>query len=420
MEDILMTEKEADRMRLLKAEQSGEINLRQTAELMNLSYRQASRLKSQFQAKGAKGIVSKKRGGKSNRRLPEDQSQKILDIIRVHYQQYGPTLIAEKLENKHGIKISREKVRSFLIEHNIPYTKKKRRNRIHPRRPRRECFGELVQSDASIHHWFEDRGPCCALHIAIDDATSMMMAGRFEKEETTEGYWHMMMSYIKKYGRPLSLYVDSRSVFRVNRKGAEGCITQFKRSMNELDIGLIIAKSPQAKGRVERANRVLQDRLVKEFRERNISSIEEANEYLPIFIEEYNCKFAKMPASPFNAHRALNQKMNLSRIFCEKYVRMVQSNLEVQFENVIYRLDKSPRTLRLKHQKVMMLKSHTGEVSIEHKGELISYRLLSEIPYQKKVVDAQALLQSWEKSVNRRKVPANHPWKRNYRNARCY
>jgi len=407
-----MNVKEADRYRILMAVMAKEITLREASAFLKISYRQASRLKAEFSANGVKALISRKRGRTGNRAMRIDQEKDIIDIICKNYREYGPTLLSEKLEEKHKIKVSNEKIRQLLLKHDIPYKKRNRKNRAHQRRQRRNSDGELEQTDASIHAWFEDRAPKCVLHLSIDDATSEIKAARFGEQETTENYWLMFEDYFQRHGLPRALYVDCRGVFKVNQKNCEDNITQFKRSMNEIEIDVIFASSPQAKGRVERVNGTLQDRLVKELRERNISSIEEANAYLPEYIEKYNKKFAKPAASPFNAHRPLDQKKDLKRILCKKHDRMVSGNLEVQFEKEIYQLEKTKETIHLIGSKVKVLKTLEGKILIEHRGKLIPYKRWEEIPYKKPEKPLCELEAEWERSLKKGWTPPNnHYWK---------
>jgi len=414
-----MNKKEAERYRIMQSVLEKKITLMKASELMEISYRHALRLKQNFVSQGVKSLISKKRGKKGNRALPEQLIRTIVNIIRENYHEYGPTLLAEKLEEKHDIKVSNETVRKLLKEHEIPYKTKKRRNRAHQRRDRRDCEGELEQTDASIHHWFEDRGPKCALHLSVDDATGKIKGARFGEQETTEDYWKMFWDYFQNHGLPRELYVDLRGVFRVNHKGAKGNITQFKRSMNELGVKIIFASTAQAKGRVERVNGTLQDRLVKELREHNISCIDEANAFLPKFIQKYNEKFAKPAANPFNAHSPLDQKIDLSRILCKKYDRVVSKNLEVQFENEVYQLEKSKRTINLRKVKVQILKTLDGRVLIEYKGKLIPFKKWNDLTYKKQKSTVEELEYRWKSSQNKGwRPPVNHPWKMSRKKAK--
>jgi hypothetical protein len=210
-----------------------------------------------------------------------------------------------------------------MIQEGLWEAKKRKERKIYQRRVCRARFGELLQGDGSRHAWFEDRGDKCTLVIFVDDATSKLTAGRFVPAETTIAYQEILEDHLKKYGRPLGLYVDKHSIFRTSREnsGAKEKETHFGSVLRELDIELICAHSPQAKGRVERANGVLQDRLIKEMRLRGISTIEEGNRYLAIFIKEYNEKFGKEARNKEDAHRPMRKGDNLERLFARRSIR---------------------------------------------------------------------------------------------------
>ncbi len=216
-------------------------------------------------------------------------------LIRTQYGDFGPTLAAEKLHERHEHRLSAETLRQWMIADGLWQPKSRKRARIHPRRPRRPCRGELVQIDGSPHDWFEGRGPRCTLIVFIDDAAGELMALRFAPAETTWAYMQTLQAYLNQHGRPVALYSDKHSIFRINHPEHEGELTQFSRALKTLDIAPIHANTPQAKGRVERANQTLQDRLVKEMRLRAISDIDTANTFLPAFIEHYNQRFAVAP-----------------------------------------------------------------------------------------------------------------------------
>ena len=216
-------------------------------------------------------------------------------LIRTQYGDFGPTLAAEKLHERHEHRLSAETLRQWMIADGLWQPKSRKRARIHPRRPRRPCRGELVQIDGSPHDWFEGRGPRCTLIVFIDDAAGELMALRFAPAETTWAYMQTLQAYLNQHGRPVALYSDKHSIFRINHPEHEGELTQFSRALKTLDIAPIHANTPQAKGRVERANQTLQDRLVKEMRLRAISDIDTANTFLRAFIEHYNQRFAVAP-----------------------------------------------------------------------------------------------------------------------------
>ena len=242
------------------------------------------------------------------------------------YFGFRPTFMTEKLEELHQIKISRETTRQIMIESGVWMAKNKKSPVIHQQRERRHCCGELVQIDGSPHAWFEDRGEPCTLLVYIDDATGRTY-GKFAEAETTAAYMIATREYIKKYGRPLAFYSDKYSVFRINIPGStrKESLTQFGRALKELEIKLIYANSPQAKGRVERANQTLQDRLVKELRLRNISTIEEGNRYLEEFFCKHNEKFMMNPKKEIDLHQAALPDDALDKILCMKEYRKALS-----------------------------------------------------------------------------------------------
>jgi hypothetical protein len=382
MGDIFMSQNEGKIYHYFEQVMKKSITLVQASTYLDIGYRQAKRQWQKYKAFGVSGIVSKKRGTPSNRKISNERKSEIASIISLHYPDFKPTFAKEMLEERHNIFLSKETIRKIMIEHQIWFGNTRKDN-PHQRRERRKCFGELVQTDASVHLWFETRGPKCHLYIIIDDATSEIVAAYFEKEETTEGYFKVFELYFNKVGLPVSIYCDKRGVFKVNQQGINNPNpTQFGRAMKELGIKLIFAHSPQAKGRVERAFEMLQDRLIKEMRLENISTIEEANKFLPGFLQKYKLKFAKPSANPFNAHRSLNNVRPLKYILCFKHKRTVSKNLELSFRNEIYQIqiDKSGQNLR--RVAIDILETIEGEIYFEYQGKEIKYRKYSEIPYE--------------------------------------
>ena len=404
-----MTTKEAERLRLLKNHADGTVSLVDVSKLLGLSYRHTKRLWKDFKKYGEKALVSKKRKMR-NRCLDPSLKEKILSIIKEHYSDYGPTLAAEKLLEKHQIKISKETVRKLMIHNGLRQSKKKKKVKVHQRRERRSCFGELEQVDGSPHAWFEDRGPYCTLHLAVDDATGKITAARFEEGETTEGYFYLMKNYLQTHGKPICLYSDKYGVFQVNQGRDRSKPTQFARAMKELGIKTITAHSAQAKGRIERKNGVLQDRLVKEFREQGISTIEEANIFLPTYIEKDNRRFGKAPNSSFNAHGPLEHKQDLDQILCSKEARKISKNLEVRYKNGIYQIQAPNRVNRLRGAGVQVIEKMDGTILIEYNGELLDFTLYEEFNNQPKILDHKELVAQWERSSRKNKPGKHHPW----------
>jgi transposase len=406
-----MSLKEMERAMILHKVKSKTITLKKASSLLGLSYPQAKRLWSGFKKEGPKGLISKKRGKKSNRAVPKEQRQEIAKIINDNYCECKPLFVSEKLEERHNIKFSSEFIRQLMIEYHL-WIPGKSKKKIHQRRERRECEGELVHADASDHDWFEGRGPRCHLHLLIDDATSKILGAYFAPEETTEGYFRACLPYFEKEGLPINFYNDKRGTFIVNQGKNRG-ETQFARAMKELGVKMIFAHSPQAKGRIERAFGTLQDRLVWEMRIAGISNIEEANRFLPSFFEEFNKRFSIEPANSFNAHRQLNQSQPLKYILCTKDVRKVTKNLEVQFCNTTYQL-KPPSDLQeeLKRSKVEVITTLDGEVAFQYKGKMIEHKKFSEIPYFEKRPSVNELIGNWKDRPGICRPGKDHPWRK--------
>ena len=411
MENFFMTTKEAERFRLLKNYADNMISLVEISNILDISYRQTKRLWKAFRIHGASGLISKKRNNQ-NHSLDCNLEQTILSIIEQRYHDYGPTLISEKLKENYNIKISKETIRKIMIKHGLHKPKKQKKIKIYQRRKRRSCFGELVQMDGSPHNWFEGRGPYCTLLLAVDDATGNLLAGRFELTETTEGYFRLMENYLEQYGRPVCLYTDKYGSFRVNHGKDRSKPTQFARAMKELNIKMIAAHSPQAKGRIERANGILQDRLVKELRERGISTIEEANLFLPYYFKKHNKRFGKEPAASFNAHSPLNHNQDLNNILCNKETRKISKNMEINYKNEIYQIQEPNRINSLRGVRVQVIEKANGDMLIEYKGNFLNFVWYEELEKQPQIVDHKELVVQWERTTRKNKPNMSHPWRK--------
>lgn len=376
MGEILMSEKESRRAHIFEQVKSRVITLVVASRLLDRSYRQTKRLWMSYKKKGVLGLISQKRGKPSNRQFSKERHKEIVQIISDNYSNCKPTFITEKLEEEHGISVSPETTRKLMIEHGLWFPNRKKVN-PHQRRNRRECEGELVQTDASDHAWFEDRGPKCQLHLIVDDATGKLKGGHFAEEETTIGYYKAFWKYFEREGLPAAIYCDKRGTFKVN-KGKRNQLTQFSRAMKELNVKVIFAHSPEAKGRIERAFGTLQDRLICEMRLRHISTIKEANKFLPSFIEKYNEKFGKAPSNPFNAHHPVNNNKPLKYILCFKYKRIVSKNLEISFENEIYQLQ-AERGQNLRKAEVDVIVTLEGEMRVEYRDKEVKFKHYREL-----------------------------------------
>lgn len=317
--------------------------------------------------------------------VPDELKDAVIALVRQSYHDFGPTLIAEKLDEKHDIQISHETVRQWLLQAGIWKHRRQRRKQVHQPRYRRDCFGELIQIDGSHHRWFEDRGPKCTLLVYIDDATSQLMELRFTDSESTFDYFHSTQRYLERHGKPVAFYCDKHTVFRVNQVGATGGngLTQFGRALHELNIDIIHANSSQAKGRVERVNKTLQDRLIKEMRLEGIDTMAQANAFLPAFIDQFNTKFVKEPANPTNLHRPLTELDQLDEILTWQEDRTVSNSLTVQYDRVVYLLEPTDLAKDLRRKKVRVFDYPDGTVAIKYEGTDLPYSVFDKVRHVK-------------------------------------
>ena len=392
---ITMSDKEIQRLAVLQDVRDQRITQVRAAEILNLSTRQITRLLCKFNQDGISGLVHASRGQPGHRRHDEVMKSKCLSIISEHLLGFGPTLAHEKLASMFDLNIPVETVRRWMTANDLWIPRAKRQKRPYQPRYNRDCFGELIQIDGSYHDWFEGRAGKCCLLVYIDDATGKLLHLRFCQAETTFDYMLSTRAYIEQYGKPVAFYSDKHSVFRVNQKSSQNSqITQFGRILNELNIDIIFANSPQAKGRVERANRTLQDRLIKEMRLENISSIEEANTWLPCFIEQFNQKFAKCARNSKNLHRPLTEsKAELDDIFTWQEPRKVTKSLTITYDKCVYILEANEFNQKLVGQYISFLEYPDGTVAIMHEGRKINYRIFNKLAelQQNEVVENKRL-----------------------------
>ena len=380
----------------------------EAAEKLEISIRQVQRLVKSYRESNYQGLISKKRGKAGNHTISIEIKAKILDIIIKHYSDFGPTLAREKLIYNHDYTVSVETLRKWMVEYNLWVPRNQRLKRAYQPRYRRNCVGELVQIDGSLHPWFEERAPKCSLLVYVDDATSKLMHLHFVASESMQTYFLATKYYIKKHGRPLAFYSDKLSVFRNNGYKEENIIksTQFGRALQELDIQLICANSCQAKGRVERANKTLQDRLLKELRLRNISTVQEANLYLKEFMQEYNNKFGKVPISNEDKHRPMSPHMNLDNILCFKTSRTVSINLTFQHNRQMFLLEDTMQTRSLRRKQVLLCEYPEGDIRVFYQSKELNYRMVydkvDQVPQGTIVTDNKYLTEILEYAKRRK------------------
>lgn len=420
-EQVTMSHQELDRAGVIRRVVEGELKQRQAAEQLSLSTRQIKRLVRRYRSDGPQGLVSRQRGKPSNNRICDEARDYCVGLIRAHYADFGPTLAQEKLSERHDVQYSVETIRHWMVNAGLWQPKPRRAHRVYQRRPRRPCRGELIQIDGSLHDWFEDRGPKCCLIVFIDDATGELGAMRFVPAESTQAYMETLADYLDQHGRPVALYSDRHSIFRVNNPTASGEPTQFTRALQTLDIGPIHANTPQAKGRVERANQTLQDRLVKELRLNHIQTLNKANQLLPEFIKDYNQRFAKPPQSPVDAHRpVLHNSKELKLILSKHYTRTLSKNLTCQLNHHEYQIINKGNGYRLQGHQVTLCQAFNGKTTILHKGAILEHRVFQPhhqpipIKDEKSVQDTVERIKSQQKARPIRRPAKDHPWRKGF------
>ncbi|MBA8840426.1 ISNCY family transposase [Ochrobactrum sp. RH2CCR150] len=414
---IAMSERDLQRIETLSKVVAGRMTTVSAAHVLDLSERQVRRLLERIRTGGAASIRHKAIGRPSNNRISDGVRDYAMTLVRERYADFGPTLATEKLAERDGLRVSRETVRGWMSEAGLWLSRKQRRT-FHQPRLRREAYGELVQIDGSEHRWFEDRGPSCSLLVFVDDATGRLMQLRFVRSESAFTYFEALELYLKCHGAPVAFYSDKHSVFRVAKKDARGGqgMTQFGRALCELNIEILCANSSQAKGRVERMNRTLQDRLVKELRLSGIDSMEAGNAFLPGFIEEYNARFAIVPARSDDLHRPLNLAQDrLTDILCKREQRYVGSQLTFSFERKRIMLEESTVTRGLVGRYVETYTYADGRLDVRWKGHSLPYQVFDKdqrvthaaITENKRLGDVLAYIKERQEQQDKPKVKSS-------------
>ena len=371
-----MSERDLQRIQVLSEVTNRRRTVASAAVVLALSARQVHRLLKAYRLGGGGAIAHKARGRPSNNKIAGEVRDRAVRLVRSAYADFGPTLAAEMLAHKHGLKVSRETLRGWMIETGLWLSRQQRR-RLHQPRLRREALGELVQIDGSEHRWFEDRADPCTLLVFIDDATGRLMRLLLVPSESTFAYFEALQGYLEAHGRPVALYSDKHSVFRVTKRDTEGGqgVTQFGRALAELGIEILCANSSQAKGRVERVNRTLQDRLVKELRLAGISGIEAGNAFLPGFMARFNARFAVAPARPDDRHRPLDVAPDrLRQILCRRERRHVSRELTLSYDRLRIMLERNDTTARLAGRYVDTYAFADGGLELRWRGLPLPYR----------------------------------------------
>jgi transposase len=411
---LMMSRKERERLKIFERVKRGELSLKEAAELIEPGYRQCRRLYKRYKELGDKGLVHRGRGRPSNRGPKAAFKERVVARYEERYPDFGPTLAAEKLAED-GYPVDHETLRGWLIKAGL-WQKRRKRARHRSWRERRAHFGELVQLDGSHHQWFEKRAPKCCLMNMVDDATGKTLP-RFSEEETIFSAMELLWQWIDRYGIPRALYTDGKNVYVVDEKmrqraadSGEEALTQFGRACKKLGIQIIRAYSPEAKGRVERSHGTYQDRLVKELRLEEISTIETANEMLFTgYVDGINKKFAVEPRSKADYHRS-PKGYDLASIFCIEEERSVTTDWVVRFENQFYQLQ-PPRKSMVGKGKVVVQRYLNGELHFRYRDQELSYTILAERPQIKVTIRKRKKKSSGTSVIEKYGQVANHPWR---------
>ena len=409
-EDMIMADPgEIKRLHVIRKVLERAIKQVEAAEILSLSGRQIRRIVKRIRGEGDKGIVHQSRGRPSNRRTPDEVKDKVIRLYRAQYKDFGPTLASEKLSERDGIGISDETLRRWLLE--AGDWKRSRKGRQHREwRERKHHDGEMVQIDGSHHAWFEERGPGCVLMGYIDDATGKVFA-RFYDYEGSLPAMDSFKRYSKKYGLPMKVYLDKHTTYKSTARPTiqdeldqVGPLSQFERALKELGVEVLHAHSPQAKGRIERLFRTLQDRLVKEMRLRGIRTLEEANQFLEEYLPRYNRRFCVCPKGKDDFHRPLPKGLVLDTILCIKTERSLRNDFTVAHNRKLYQIEDT-----VKASKVMVQERVDGSMIITHQGRSLRFKEITERPERQK---PRVVLMR----IRKPRIPSvDHPWRRSFK-----
>ena len=410
VETLTMSRKERNRLKIMAGVKAKELSQVQAAELIGLGYRQAKRVWRRYREEGDAGLVHRLRGKPGLRRKPAALRTAVLQLCaQERYGDFGPTLMAEELAQQ-GLVVDHDTLRRWwLAAGRGPLRRRRQQHRQW--RERKPCLGAMIQLDGSHHDWFEGRGAPCVLMVMVDDATNRMRA-RFFEAETTRASYDVFEGWVRRHGLPGALYVDRDSIYRCEGQASvaeqlagQERQTQFGRAMAQLGVELILAHSPQAKGRVERMNGVLQDRLVKALRLAAISDLESANRFLEErFLGEFNQRFERVPASPRDVHRGVPR--NLDEVLSWEEPRVVQRDWTVACEGRSYQLDRQHEALSLVGRTVVVRRLRDQRVQLVYRAKLLKGRELPSRP-------ARLHPNRPAQAVGAKRPPAaDHPWRR--------
>ena len=392
------------------------------SRLLGVSPRQIRRLKLAVLENGIHAVIHGLKGKQGNHHVDLLVKKKAITAIRKTYSDFKPTFTTEKLEENHNIHVSYGTTRLWMIEHGLWKVRKQKRGSYHAWRARKEYFGELEQFDGSYHYWFESRfvdengNPIeVCLLASIDDATGKITKAAFAANEGVIAVFTFWKEYIEKLGKCLKVYLDKFSTYKINHKAAVDnfeLITQFQRVTKTLDIELIFANSPQAKGRIERLFQTLQDRLVKEMRLAQINTPEEGNKFLEVFIPKFNAQFAVTAEKEGDVHKPLSEadKKTFNRIFSIQSTRRVNNDFTIQFKNQWYQLTELQKTTIRARETILVEEWLDKTIHFSLKGFYLKYTVLPEKP--KHIKRNPTILTTHKLNW---KPPANHPWRKPFK-----
>lgn len=412
MAEIKLTAREQERFDIIRSCIDGDITNKEASRRLGLKVRQVQRIKRCVEKDEAKGVVHKLKGqvsGNATLDIIADEVEMFFEQKK--HQDFGPTFAQEKLADL-GIVMNTETLRLMMIKKNIWKPQPRRGPAIiREWRERKECLGEMVQFDGSYHDWFENGGEECIL-AAIDDATGRIIHAVFDDNEGVHAVFRFWMTYVEVYGRPRVIYLDKFSTYKINHKNAvdnKEFITQFERAMIELDIKVITANSPEAKGRVERLFGTLQDRMIKEMRLADIKERDHANQFVcKKYIPDHNKRFSVPARNATNAHRPLSSdlKIRLSSIFSVQSKRKVNNDYTIQFKGQWFQLEPKQKTTVYKRDEVIIEERLDGTIHVRMKRVYLQYKVL---PTRPKPMDVPLVVLTRRKPTF--KPPKDHPWR---------
>lgn len=418
MKTIIMTEKEVFRFETINSLINKKIDMGQTMNILDLSKRQIKRIRKRVKERGTEGVIHLGRGKSSNRKTPDIIQHQTETLLKERYFDFGPTFATEKLYDNHNIILSKETIRVMMIELDLWKVKTRKGNRkYHAWRPRKEYYGEMQQFDGSYHHWFEKRSGEHCLLASIDDATGDITKAVFAPNEGVLAVSTFWKEYVEDCGKPISIYLDKFSTYKVNHKTAvdnHELLTQFQSMTNRIDVKLITAHSPEAKGRIERLFGTLQDRLVKEMRLLGISTPEEGDVYLrDVFIPKFNEQFGVVPKHSGDVHRPLliSEKENILAIFSIQNTRIVSNDFCIRFENQWIQLEKVQPLTVCRKDTVVIEKRIDGTLHVKLREKYLNFKLLLERPLKQTEKITALVPASIIRVSMQRKVQENHPWR---------